>query len=180
MRALAILKKHIPEIQLRVAGAHQRPGLRRDGYIAWVNREIVRLGVEKSVTWLGPLSAAQLVDELDRCSAFIMPTFVESYGLALAEAMLLGVPTVVSFTGGTSFLARDEESALFFSPGDAEMCAFQAERLIKDRDLAERLSFQARDIAQVRHDPQRVLQRQITTYRQVLDVNGSQLPAAAS
>ena len=109
-----------------------------------------------------------------------MPTFVESYGVALAEAMLLGVPTVVSFTGGTSFLARDEESALFFPPGDVEMCAYQAERLIKERDLAERLSCQARNIAQVRHDPKQVLQRQLTTYHQVLEVPGSQLPATAS
>ena len=30
IRALAILKKHIPDIKLRVAGAHQQPGLRRE------------------------------------------------------------------------------------------------------------------------------------------------------
>ncbi len=175
IRSLATLKKNIPDIQLRIAGAHQQPGFRREGYIAWINREIVRLGIESNVTWLGPLSAIQLVEELGRCSAFIMPTFVESYSVTLAEAMLLGVPTVVSFTGGTSFLARDEESALFFSPGDEEMCAYQVERLIKDQGLAERLSCQARDIAQVRHDRNQILQRQIITYRQVLEDPGNQL-----
>jgi glycosyltransferase involved in cell wall biosynthesis len=179
IRSVAILRDHLPNIHLRIAGPHQRPGIRRDGYIAWINREIRRLRLESQVSWLGSLSAPQLTDELTRCSVFVLPTFVESYGVALAEAMVVGVPSVVSFTGGTSFLAKDEDSALFFPPGDEVMCAYQLERLLRDRALAERLSLRAREIALVRNDREQIVRNQVEIYRQVLaEVNGSRQPTA--
>ena len=168
IRSAAILKERFPDISLRIAGDHQRTGIRRDGYIAWVNREINRLNLAPNVNWLGPLSANQLTNELHQCSAFVLPTFIESYCVALVESMILGVPTVVSFTGGTSYLAKDEDTALFFPTGDFEMCAYQLERLLFDRALAEKISLNARAIAMVRNDQTRITQNQINIYHQVL------------
>jgi len=168
VRAVSILKKRFPNIMLRIAGAHQRKGLRRDGYIAWVNREIYRLGIAKNITWLGPLSASQIASELQQCSAVIIPSFIEGYCLGLAEAMQVGVPSVISFAGGTPCLARDDESALFFPPGDEAMCAYQVERLLTDRDLAIRLSRNARAVAVERNNPDKVVSKQLEIYRQVI------------
>lgn len=174
IRGTAILRDRLPNVQLRIAGAHQRPGMRRDGYIAWINREIERFGLESNIIWLGPLSAPQLAGELAGCSVFVLPTFVESYCVALAEAMMVGVPSVVSFTGGTSSLAKDDDSALFFPPGDEAMCAYQLERLLTNRALAERLSQRARETSLVRNDRGRIVQRQVETYHQVLVEAGKQ------
>jgi glycosyltransferase involved in cell wall biosynthesis len=169
IRCLPLLKKRFPDIQLRIAGAHQRPGIRRDGYISWINREISRSKIEDQVSWLGPLTAEQLVDELINCSVFILPTFAETYCVALAEAMILGVPTVVSYTGGTSYLAKDQDSALFFTPGDEAMCAYQIERLLTDTSLAERLSCRAREVSLVRNNPDLLIQNQVKIYRLILE-----------
>lgn len=168
IRAVAIVKDRLPDIQVHIAGTHQRNGIRRDGYIAWVSREIKSLGIEHNVQWLGPLSAIQIVEELRRCSAFVLPTFIESYSVALAEAMMLGVPAVASYTGGIPCLCKDEESALFFTPGDEVMCAYQLERLLTDRQLAVRLSRTARAIATERNGPEKIVSRQFEIYRQVI------------
>jgi glycosyltransferase involved in cell wall biosynthesis len=168
IRMLAILKDRFPNVQLRIAGSRQESGLRQDGYVAWLKREAHRLGVESNLTWLGLISTQELIRELQCCSVFLVPTFVEGYCLALAEAMLLGVPTVVAFTGGTSYLARDEESALFFPPGDDVMAAFQIERLLTEHELAGRLSKKARDVALERNSRPRIIQNQLEIYRQVL------------
>jgi glycosyltransferase involved in cell wall biosynthesis len=168
VRAIGILKKAFPRIQLRIAGPHQRSGLRRNGYISWLNREIRHLGLQDTVVWLGRLSVDQIISELRASSAALIPSFVESYSLALCEAMMLGVPSVVSFTGGTAYLAGNNGSVLFFPAGDAEMCAYQLARLLTDRDLAKRLSRDVRDIARSRHDPDRIRQRRIEIYRTVL------------
>jgi len=173
VRAVAILKGSVPGIHLRIAGLHPRTGVRRDGYVAWVLREIRRLRLESDVTWLDSLSAVQIVDELQQCSALVVPSFIESYCVVLAEAMILGVPAAVSYTGGMASLARDEESALFFSPGDSNMCAYQLERLLTDRDLAEKISDRARDVALVRNDYDRIIRRQIEIYRRVIDSGNS-------
>jgi glycosyltransferase involved in cell wall biosynthesis len=83
--------------------------------------------------------------------------------------MMIGAPTVVSFTGGTSYLARDNETALFFPPGDEAMCAYQLDRLLLDRELGERLSILSRQKALVRNDRDQIIRQQMNIYRQVLE-----------
>jgi glycosyltransferase involved in cell wall biosynthesis len=168
VRAMAALRRHFPDASLRIAGAHQRIGIRQEGYIRWINALIRELGLEGHIEWLGPLPADRIVKELQMAGAALIPTFVESYCVAMAEAMRVGTPTVAAFTGGTSHLGRDEETCLFFPPGDAAMCAFQLERLFKDSELARRLSQQARQTAAPRHNRRFIAGRQVETYREIL------------
>ncbi len=168
IRALGLLKKRIPDVRLRIAGAHQRPGIRQDGYIRWVNRMIRQLGLTDAIEWLGPLGTEQIVAELKKASAVVIPTFIENCCTAMQEAMAIGTPTVVSYVGGLPSLAKDEDSSLFFPPGDETMCAYQLERLLTDRDLALRVSRESRKIAAVRNDCQRLVGRQLEIYRQIL------------
>ena len=168
IRAVAILKQRFPGIQLRIAGALQKKGIRQDGYVRWLNREAERLGLASNIRWLGALSAPQLAAELRGCAAAVVPTFIEGYGLALAEAMILGVPAAVSFAGGAATLARHEESALYFPPGDAPMCAWQLERLLTDGALAQRISRQARESGLSRNDRGRIVRNQMQIYERVI------------
>ncbi|CAG0947678.1 partial D-inositol 3-phosphate glycosyltransferase, partial [Anaerolineae bacterium] len=177
------LKRRFPDVQLRISGALQRSGLRQEGYIAWVNREARRLGVEQNLSWLGPLTADQIVAEMQHCAAVLLPTYVEGYCLALAEAMAVGVPTAVAYVGGAAHLARDGESALYFSPGDVEMAAYQVERLLVDRPLAERIGRQARQVALARNDPIQTFERQMDIYHRVLQStqpSTNKLPVSSS
>jgi cytochrome oxidase assembly protein ShyY1 len=48
------------------------------------------------------------------------------------------------------------------------MCAWQIQRLLTDRDLANRLSHSARAIALDRNDRAKIVANQIKTYRQVI------------
>lgn len=174
VRALSLLKRRFPDIQLRVAGALQRPGLRQEGYMAWVNREAQRLGVANNVHWLGALSADQIVFEMQGCAAVFLPTFIEGYCLALAEAMAVGAPAVVAYVGGAAHLARNEETALYMAPGDVEMAAYQVGRLLTDQALAARLGAQARWVALARNDPDQIIRRQLDIYQAVLQTPAGQ------
>ncbi len=150
VRAIEVLRRRIPDVRLRIAGAHQRSGVRQDGYVRWINAVVRKLRLDDSVEWLGPLAAEPMAAELRSASAVVVPTFIESYCVALVEAMQIGTPTVTSYTGGTAYLGKDEDSCLFFPPGDELMCAFQLERLLTDGDLARKLSDRARS----HHRPQ--------------------------
>lgn len=168
VRAVGLLKKRIPDVRLRIAGAHQRAGIRQDGYIRWVNRMIRQWGLADAIEWLGPLNAEQIVAELKNAAAVVIPTFIENCCTAMQEAMAIGTPVVVSYVGGIPSLGKDEESCLFVPPGDEVMCAYQLERVLTDEALALRLSRESRKIAAVRNDRQRIVQRQLEIYRQVL------------
>jgi glycosyltransferase involved in cell wall biosynthesis len=169
IRAIGHLTKRIPGVRLRIAGALARTGIRQDGYIAWVQREIRRLGIERSVEWMGPLSSEQISSILQTSAAVVIPSFIEGYCLGLAEAMMVGTPSVAAYSGGIPCIAQDNETALFFQPGDDVMCAWQLERLMTDRDLAMRLSESARATALVRHNPARIVQKQLEIYQNVIN-----------
>jgi len=168
VRAVAQLKNRFPNIMLRIAGAHQSKGIRQDGYIRWINQQITKLGIEKNVHWLGSLTADSMIKEMTLASAMLIPTYIENCCTSMQEAMVIGIPIVASYTGGLPSIASDEESVLFFSPGDEAMCAHQLERVLTNRELATRLSQQARAVAVTRNDPAKVLNRQLEIYRQVL------------
>lgn len=106
----------------------------------WLNYLCRELEVIDSIEWLGPLDADQIIHELQLCAVNVVCSFVESYCLVLAEPMYFGVPCVTSFTGGTSWIAEDGKTALFFSPGDAVMCSHQIGRIFRGRELGRRLS----------------------------------------
>lgn len=168
IRALGLLRKRIPDVRLRIAGPHQRLGIRQSGYMRWVNRMIRELGLTDAIQWLGPLSAEQIVVELKNAAAAVIPSFIENCCTAMQEAMAIGTPVVVSYAGGIPSLGKDEDSCLFFPTGDEAMCAYQLERVLTDETLALRLSQESRKIAAIRNDRQRIVQRQLEIYRQVL------------
>ena len=168
VRALSLLKKRIPNVRLRIAGAHQRSGFRQDGYMRWVNRMIRGLDLAGSVEWLGTLDAGRIAAELTNAGAMVIPSFIENCCTAMQEAMAIGTPVVASNAGGIPSLGKDEDSCLFFPPGDDAMCAYQLERLLTDQELAMHLSRESRKIAAVRNDRRRIVQRQLEIYRQVL------------
>lgn len=169
IRALAILKKKVPTAKLHIGGSHQRPGIRKDGYVAWLNREAERLGVKSDVVWLGPLTASQTIKEMQFAAATVIPSFIESNSILMQEAMMVGIPVVASFVGGMSTIAKNEDTALYFPPGDDFLCAYQLARLLTDSLLAERLSLGARATVFARNNREHIVERQIDIYRQVLD-----------
>lgn len=168
IRAAALLKNRFPDIQLRIAGPYQREGVRQDGYVRWLKREIKRLGLTHNIVWLGEQSAGQIIKEMQSASAMIIPSFIENCCVAMQEAMNIGIPLVVSYSGGLPSLADHEISALFFPAGDEVICAHQIERLLTDQPLADRLSREAHTRATKRNDPDRIIKRQIRIYEQIL------------
>jgi glycosyltransferase involved in cell wall biosynthesis len=174
VRALHLLQGRLPEARLRIAGVHPRSGLRQDGYTRWLDRQIRDLDLEDSVDWLGSLNAEQIVQELQGAAVAVIPSFMENCCTSMQEAMAVGTPVVASQAGGMPSLGQDGHSCLFFPPGDEALCAYQMERVMTDGDLALRLSWASRSLAEVRNDRQRIVQRQLEIYEQVLAADKGQ------
>jgi glycosyltransferase involved in cell wall biosynthesis len=168
VRSLALLKRRFPSVRLRIGGAKASRRFFQDGYLRWLAGLIHKLGLDENVIWLGPLNADQISEELRNSSAALIPTFIESYCMVFAEALAIGTPTVVSYTGGTAYLGKDERTCLFFVPGDEAMCAYQLARALSDRNLAARLSLASRSISIKRHEMERIVQEQLSIYHQCL------------
>jgi glycosyltransferase involved in cell wall biosynthesis len=165
LRAIALLRDGpAPEVRLRVAGLS--PDGSEGGRAA--TREIRRLGLSGRVTLLGMLGPDGLVRELLRANAFALPSHIDNGSNSLSEAMSVGTPCVASAAGGIPTTARDGIEALLVQDGDPYALAGAIDRVLRDAELAGRLSLAARRVAIARHDPARIRETLLDIYRTVL------------
>ena len=75
------------------------------------------LGIERSVLFLGSLSREQVRDALWRAHAFVLPSYLETFGVVLLEAMSTGLPVIATKCGGPEFFV-DSKSGIIIEPGD--------------------------------------------------------------
>lgn len=168
INAVSIIKRKYPKIILNLAGDIRKKGIRKNCYARFLEKKIKSFGLEDNINFLGPLNADDIIQQMYKSSVVVVPSFIETYSLALAEAMYLGVPVVASFAGAMPELAENNESALFFPIGDAISCAMQIDRILSDKNLAKTLSENARNIGLVRNNKESVLKKQLNIYNDIL------------
>lgn len=178
LEVLVLLKNIYPKVKLKIAGDWpvNNPFYRKTGYLKWFVSKAKKLGVLDLIEFLGPLNSEKLLNQYYESDVFVVPSYVESYSLALAEAMAVGIPCVASYAGGMSELAEDNESVLFFSPNDYVKCAGNIDRIKSDKDLALKLSDNARQKTQGRNDTISVVNRQLEIYDEVINSIGANIP----
>jgi sucrose synthase len=76
----------------------------------------------------------------DRKGVFAQPALMETFGLTIVEAMISGLPVVVTCYGGPSEIVIPEKSGLINNPNDHEGFAQCLERVVTQPDFWETLS----------------------------------------
>lgn len=173
VKAISLLKQYYPNIQLRIAGNFgvDSAFYRRPGYTKYLIKLIKRLNVEQNVVFLGSLNAEGILAQLHQSDAMLQTSYVESYSLAVAEAMMAGIPMVVSYAGAMPELAQDKEAALFYTPSDYFSCAYLLKKIIESYELSQKLSEKARSIAINRNVASILGDLQIDIYKKVKGEN---------
>lgn len=100
-----------------------------------------------------------------RAGAYVHPALVEGFGLPMVEAMAFGTPVIAS---ERSIPAPLREAALGFPATDARALRLQAERVLRDEALRERLRIQGTSIAR-RLTWDRTAEATAALYRTVLE-----------
>lgn len=170
LNSIKLLKKDYPSIKLKIAGNMKIGGLLMDGYSLYLEEKIKELGIGNNVIFLGSLNETELVKELQNSNCCVISSFVETYCLAFAESMMIGVPTIASFAGAMPELAKHGEECLFYNPIDFQTCASYIKKLIEDKNLAEYISANGRKRRMKENDRELVLQTQINNYNQIIKI----------
>ncbi|MBC7942729.1 MAG: glycosyltransferase [Chitinophagaceae bacterium] len=90
IEALSRIAASHPTLHLVVAGPDEsglRPAL---------NRQAVRLAVQDRITWTGMLRGQAKWGALRAADAFALPSRQENFGIAVAEALAVGTPVLIS------------------------------------------------------------------------------------
>jgi glycosyltransferase involved in cell wall biosynthesis len=95
-------------------------------------------------TWTPSLTSAEVAAALDDATALVLPSRSEGLGRVVIEALCRSRPVVGSRVGGIADLIDDGVNGLLVEPGDVDALAAALERVLGDRQVAERLSNAAR------------------------------------
>src|SRR5690606_20471582 len=108
---------------------------------AGIRARVGRLGLDGRVVLHGEVSRARL-DALYRdAHAFVLPSFLEGYGIAHADALTHGLPIVSTNAGAVPDTVGD--AGLLVPPGDADALAGAVARVLDDDALHAALSARA-------------------------------------
>ncbi len=132
----------------------------------------LHLGIGDRVDFVGK---QENVNELLALSdLMLMPSEMESFGLAALEAMACRVPAVATRVGGVPELIEDGVNGLLYEVGDVDGMAAGAISILSDPALLERMSTAARRTAQDHFCSSRIIPHYERYYERILAQSAAQ------
>lgn len=125
-------------------------------------------GIQDRIHFLGKQDSVQ--DLLPLGDLLLMPSEMESFGLAALEGMACGVPCIATRVGGVPELVNDGVNGLLYAVGDVEGMASGAVDILTDASRLDRMATAARKAAQDKFCTTRIIPRYERYYEQVLAV----------
>ena len=133
----AFAAANIPNSYLVFAG----DGPERDA----LDRRAAELGVADRVRFLGFVNQSQLPSAYCAADVFVLPSLFEPFGMVINEAMLCGLPVVVSDRVGARFdLVRPGENGYVYPAGEVEALARVLREILPASEQRSRMGAAAR------------------------------------
>lgn len=131
-------QKFVNKIELHIGGL---------GKTQELESLIKKYSLEQSVRMLGWLDREAKKRLLEISDMFIHPSYKESFGLAILEAMDYGLPIITTNVGGIPDLVTDDVNGLIVASGDVDAIAEAISKLIENPELRYELGRNSKDHA---------------------------------
>jgi glycosyltransferase involved in cell wall biosynthesis len=131
LRALVVVRREIPQAQLRVAGETESS----PAYVEACQEFIEQQTLGNAVRFLGSLPKDEMVNEYARCSVLALPSKQETAPVVVAEAMAAARAVVATRVCGIPDMVEDGQSGLLVDYGDVDGLADALVRVLRDREL---------------------------------------------
>lgn len=141
IRALPQVLREVPHAMAVFCG----PALGYEKHLEMLARQ---LRLEDKVVFTGYLPRYKLLQAYSACDVFVLPSYFEGFGLAIAEAMASAKPVVACRVGAVPFLVEDGRSGFLVRPADSQALADKIITLVRDDSLRQRFGERGRALSQ--------------------------------
>ncbi|HLA96674.1 MAG TPA: N-acetyl-alpha-D-glucosaminyl L-malate synthase BshA, partial [Pyrinomonadaceae bacterium] len=125
------------------------------------------LGVGNDVVFVG--KKANIADYLGVSDIFLLPSELESFGLAALEAHACELPVIATRIGGIPEVVNDGESGFLSDVGDVEKMAEDTLKLLRDDDMRQAFGERGRELSVQRYSTDKIIPQYIAFYEKVLN-----------
>lgn len=157
VRTFAQVAARIPARMMLIGDGPDRSAAEWLAHTLKIEDRVHFLGKQDSVSELLPLADLML-----------MPSEMESFGLAALEAMACQTPAIATRVGGVPEVITDGKDGLLFAVGDVDGMAAGAADLLSDRERHQAMCIAARKTAQDRYCASRILPQYVRYYESLI------------
>lgn len=151
------------DVEWRVAGLGENSKV-----VSVVKKKISKDYPTKGLVLLGSLSEKDLIDRMLEAHVFVYPTHQDNSSNALCEAMMLGMPCVSTFAGGSGTMLKDGKEGIMIQDGDPWAMAGAILELAHNRRKAMEYGNNARETALLRHSKGEIAQSLLDVYNNLV------------
>ena len=162
LKATKIIVEKIPDVKLDIVG-----DIVSKEYFDMLNNYLKTNNLEENINFTGYLSEQELKQKYGEAELFVFPSYEESQGIVLLEAMACGKPVVASNIGGIPFVVENGKTGLLFECGNVEELAEKIIVLLRDKELRKKMSEAGRERAKG-FSWAKIAERTIKVYKEII------------
>jgi N-acetyl-alpha-D-glucosaminyl L-malate synthase BshA len=125
-----------------------------------------QLNLNGNITFVG--KQANIADYLGVADVFLLPSELESFGLAALEAQACEVPVIATRIGGIPEVVSEGETGYLSDIGDVSKMSEDTLRLLGDEDLRRAFGEKGREMAIQRYGSDKIIPQYISFYEKIL------------
>ncbi|CAN5382975.1 N-acetyl-alpha-D-glucosaminyl L-malate synthase BshA [soil metagenome] len=125
-----------------------------------------QLNAKDIVVFVG--KRANIADYLGAADIFLLPSELESFGLAALEAAACEVPVIATRIGGIPEVVSDGETGFLSDIGDTEKMSDDVMKLLNDEEMRVHFGAKSRKLAVSRYDAKIIIPHYIEFYEKIL------------
>lgn len=164
--AFLLKKSKLLDFEWRIAGLKGKEEL-----IQIIEKTLGWKFVDYGIKFLGSLNPTNLIKVLLEADCYVHPSHIENSPNSVCEAMLLGLPVIATYAGGTPSLITDGVEGILIQDGDPYSLSGAILELEKDNELKAKFSYNAERKARERHNHDKVLRDLLIIYNNIISVN---------
>jgi histidinol-phosphate phosphatase family protein len=157
-----IVRSQIPDAQLLVAGTPDPANL-----ASISDQELTEWQREPGISFLGHVT--DIAAFWARAHVAALPSRREGLPKSLLEAAACGRAMVATDVPGCREAVADGETGILVPPDDAAALAVALEKLLKDREMRQRMGIAARRVAETRFSAEAIGRATVDLYRRLAD-----------
>ena len=169
IEAISLLKDKYPELKVFVAGVRS-PIVNNSkpmGYTVYLTNLAKQYDVLDRIEYVGSLSEKEMCEQFLKSNVFVSASAIENSPNSVGEAMLLGVPTVASYVGGTKDMLSEGIDGYLYQYDAPYMLAGYIDNVFSDECLAKKFSINARNHAMKTHSRENNYKQLIQIYKKI-------------